>query len=754
MTERARPAGGLGAIGGTLRAVARTSPWRAAQALWRLNQEGGFNCPGCAWPEEAGRTHIDWCENGVKHVAHEVTRRRVGAEFFAEWPIDKLLGQSDQWLESQGRLVEPVLRRRGSDRYEPIAWEAAFALIAEALRSLAVARRGGLLHVRARRATRPRFSISCFVRQFGTNNLPDCSNMCHESSGTGAHARRSASARARSSLDDFDKADAIFIIGQNPGTNHPRMLTTLQAAKRRGCKIVSINPLPERALVRFAHPQELLGLLGSGTALADLYLQVRINGDVALLKGIMKEVLAAEARAPGRVLDRAFIAQPHRGLRALPSPRSTRSSWDDFVARERHLARADRARRPRSTLDAERDDRLLGDGPHAAQERRRQRAGDRQPAAPARQHRQAGRGRLPGARPQQRAGRSHDGHLGAADARVPRPRSARSSASSRRGARLRHRRTRSARCTTGRSRSSSRWAATSCSASARHGVHGGGAAPLPPDGRRSSTKLNRTHLITGDRALILLPCLGRTEARRAGKRCAVRDGRGFDERRCIARSGKLKPASSELRSEPAIVARSGARDCSASAGRVDVGRAGRELRSHPRRDRARRAGVRGLQPPRARTGRLLPAERARRRGDSPRHREGGIHRAPRCRVIELGDGEFLMMTIRSHDQFNTTIYGLDDRYRGITGDRRVVLLHPDDIAAEGLSVGERVDLQSHFAEESRRVEGFEVVAYDVPPRCAATYYPEGNPLVPLGSVADGSNTPTYKSVRIVIKRRS
>jgi molybdopterin-dependent oxidoreductase alpha subunit len=286
MAERTRPAGGLGAIASTARTLARTNPWRAGQALWRLNQEGGFNCPGCAWPEEAERRHIDWCENGVKHVAHEVTGRRIGAEFFAAWTIDKLLEQSDQWLESRGRLVEPLIRWRGSERYEPISWDSALAHVAAALRALASPNEA-VFYTSGRTSNEAAFLYQLLARQFGTNNLPDCSNMCHESSGTGLF-QVIGIGKGTVGLDDFAKADAIFIIGQNPGTNHPRMFSTLLAAKRRGCKIVSINPLKERSLVRFAHPQEVLRLFGEGTAISDLYLQLRIGGDVALLKGIMK----------------------------------------------------------------------------------------------------------------------------------------------------------------------------------------------------------------------------------------------------------------------------------------------------------------------------------------------------------------------------------------------------------------------------------------------------------------------------------
>ncbi|MET0152113.1 MAG: FdhF/YdeP family oxidoreductase [Candidatus Binatia bacterium] len=744
MTERARPAGGLGAIGGTLRAVARTSPWRAAQALLRLNQEGGFNCPGCAWPEEAARTHIDLCENGVKHVAHEVTRRRVGTEFFAEWPIDKLLGQSDQWLESQGRLVEPVIRRRESDRYEPIAWPAAFERIAESLLSLS-SPNDAVFYTSGRTSNEAAFLYQLLARQFGTNNLPDCSNMCHESSGTGL-SQVIGVGKGTVGLDDFGKAKAIFIIGQNPGSNHPRMFSALLAAKRRGCKIVSINPLKERALVRFAHPQEVLGLLGNGTEISDLYLQVRVGGDVALLKGIMKEVLAAEARSPGRVLDWAFIRSHTEGFERFLAALDA-VSFDDLV-RESGISRNQMREAAAIYLDA---DRVIACWAMGLTQHKHGVANVQETANLLFLRGNIGK---PGAGVCPVRGHSNvqgDRTMGIWDR--PKPEFL--------------------------SRLSAEFQFQPPAAHGFDTVHairamhegrakvfvamGGNFLMASPDTayteealRRCrltvavATTLNRTHLTTGEEG-ILLPCLGRSEAdvQEGGAQFVTVE----DSMSQVHRSqGRLKPASSELKSEPAIVGGL-ARALFGGGGPV----AWDELVANYDRIRDVIARVvpgfedfnRRVREP---GGFRLPSGAQTRRFTTPSGK--AVFTALPLPHIELGDGEFLMMTIRSHDQFNTTIYGQDDRYRGITGNRRVVLLHPDDIAAEGLSVGERVDLQSRFAEESRRVEGFEVVAYDVPRRCAAMYYPEANPLVPLGSVADGSNTPTYKSVRIVIKRRS
>src|SRR5712664_757314 len=286
---------------------------RGTRTLLQLNQKQGIDCPGCAWPEPDGeRSHFEFCEEGAKHVADEATTKRVTPEFFKQWSVAQLSQQSDQWLNAQGRIAHPMVLREGSEHYEPIAWDEALGLIAAELNSLASPDEA-IFYTSGRTSNEAAFLYQLFVRQFGTNNLPDCSNMCHESSGTGMKETLGFG-KGTVTLADFDLADAIFVIGQNPGTNHPRMLTSLMQAKRRGCKIVHINPLPETGLARFKHPQEVWTWLGKGTQLADLFLQVRINGDVALLKGIMKELFDGEERRPGQVLDRELIQQYTSGF--------------------------------------------------------------------------------------------------------------------------------------------------------------------------------------------------------------------------------------------------------------------------------------------------------------------------------------------------------------------------------------------------------------------------------------------------------
>src|SRR5437762_2638683 len=289
---------------------------RGTRTLLQLNQKNGIDCPGCAWPEPDGeRSHFEFCEEGAKHVADEATRKRVAPEFFARWSVADLSQQSDLWLNQQGRITHPMVRREGAAHYQAIDWKDVFAFIAGELNSLPSPDEA-IFYTSGRASNEAAFLYQLFVSQFGTNNLPDCSNMCHESSGTGMKETLGFG-KGTVTLDDFNLCDAIFVIGQNPGTNHPRMLTTLLEAKRRGCKIVHINPLPEVGTTRFKHPQEFWNWLGGGTQLADLFVRVRINGDVALLKGIIKECFAAEEKAPGQVLDHEFINKYTAGFEAF-----------------------------------------------------------------------------------------------------------------------------------------------------------------------------------------------------------------------------------------------------------------------------------------------------------------------------------------------------------------------------------------------------------------------------------------------------
>ena len=721
---------------------------RGVGALLKVNQKDGFDCQSCAWPSPDGDRHaFEFCENGVKAVADEATTKRIGADFFREHSVASLAKKSDYWLGQQGRLTQPMILEPGASHYAPISWEAAFSRMAGELNALGSPHEAAF-YTSGRASNEAAFCYQLFVRQFGTNNLPDCSNMCHESSGAALNETIGIG-KGCVTLADFEKADAIFVIGQNPGTNHPRMLSALQAAKANGCKIVSINPLPEVGNFRFKNPQDfkhplrsLSTLLGKGTELSDLWLQVRINGDLALFQGLMKEMLADEEKRPGSVLDREFVDSHTVGFESfVESLRQTR--WEDITAssgltREEIRSAADIAVNSKriiacwamgltqhknsvETIQAVMNFLFLGG--HIG----RPGAGP----CPVRGH-----SNVQGDRTMGIWERMSDGfldRLGKEFVFEP-PRA--------------H----------GADTVETIQAMSSGKIKVFIGL-GGNFLSATPDTNFTaralatcrltahvSTKLNRAHLITGRTALIL-PCLGRTEIdrRACGEQfVTVEDSMGI----VSSSRGHLEPASPELLSETAIVAglaeaTLGTRstvDWPGLAGNYD------RIREHIERvipgfenfNSRVREGVFYL-PNAVRDERRFANDVGKAKFTS--------HTIP---PDPLAPGQFLMMTMRSHDQFNTTIYGLDDRYRGIFNGRRVVFLNPDDIAEAGFMQGQLVDLTSHFEGLERTAPRFQVAPYPIPRRCAATYYPEANVLVPINSVADRSNTPTSKSVVITI----
>ncbi|HEX8161321.1 MAG TPA: FdhF/YdeP family oxidoreductase [Pyrinomonadaceae bacterium] len=716
---------------------------RSLKTLTAINQKGGFDCPGCAWPEPDGaRPHAEFCENGARHVADEATTRRVTPAFFREWGVAALCEQSDLWLNQQGRLTHPMLLRRGSDHYEETTWDEAFRLIASELNALASPNEA-VFYTSGRTSNEAAFLYQLFARQFGTNNLPDCSNMCHESSGAALTATVGVG-KGTVTLDDFARAEAIFVVGQNPGTNHPRMLTTLLEAKRRGCKIVHVNPLPETGLRRFKHPQEVFGLLGRGTQLSDLFLQVRVNGDVALLKGVAKEVLEEEARRPGAVLDRDFIAEFTNGFDAYAAG-VRGASWGDIVA-ESGVAREEIAEAARVFVASERTIFCwaMGLTQHKnavanIQEivnlllMRGQIGKPGAGACPVRGHSNVQGDRTVGVweRPTETF---LDGLSRAFNFEPPREHGFDTVAA------IRAMHDRRAKV---------------------FFAMGGNFLSATPDTeftaealRRTrltchvSTKLNRAHLVTGEQALIL-PCLGRTERdRRASGEQFV----SCENSMGVVQSsrGNLEPASDALLSEAAIVARLAR---ATLGGRTSVEWEELEGNYDLIRDAIERV-VPGFEGYNRRVrepgGFYLPnGARERKFKTASGRAEFTVHEMPR---LSLAPGQFLMMTVRSHDQFNTTIYGLDDRYRGVKGSRRVVFLNPEDVSEAGLTEGQLVDLVSHFEGEERIGKSFRVVPYAIPRRCAATYFPEANVLVPVRHVADKSNTPASKSVVVSLRK--
>jgi molybdopterin-dependent oxidoreductase alpha subunit len=743
VSEDRRAAAGLGAV---IRALRRTTletgPLRTARLLTRLNQDGGFDCPGCAWPEGKDRSVAEFCENGAKAVSHEATLSRLDADFFREHPVADLLGRDDRWLEAQGRLTEPLHRAPGSLRYEPVSWEEAFARIGAKLAGLASPHEA-VFYTSGRTGNEAAFLYQLFVREFGTNNLPDCSNMCHESSGTGL-GETIGVGKGTVGLDDFEKADLLIVLGQNPGTNHPRMMTTLQKAKERGCRIVSINPLRELGLLRFSNPQRPLDLLGHSTPLTDLYLQVRIGGDIALLKGAMKHLFEMEDAAPGSILDHAFLAEHTTGLEELRAHVAA-AAWED-LEEESGLGR--KAMRELALLYAGAKNVIacwamgLTQHKHGVANVREVtnllllRGNLGRPGAglcPVRGHSNVQGDRTMGISERPRAD-----FLDRLDAEfgISSPRE--------------H----------GFDTVETLQAMEAGSVKVFVAMGGNFAAATPDRGRSAAalagrelavhvaTKLNRTHLVAG-RESFVLPCLGRTE------RDEQAGGRQFvtveDSMSMVHRSeGTLAPASPLLKSEAAIVA---------GLARAVLGERSRvpweDLAADYSRIRERIARVipgfeRFEERVQEEGGFLLPNAARERRFETASGR-ARLTVNPLAGLV-LAPGEFLLMTIRSHDQFNTTVYGMDDLYRGIRGERDVLFAHAEDLREAGLAAGDRVHVESRSAAGQRRLESRKVVPYDIPRRCLATYFPEANVLVALEDFADGSRTPAYKSIRVTLTR--
>jgi molybdopterin-dependent oxidoreductase alpha subunit len=741
-----KSAGGVPAIVSAVKSAWREmGPVRGLRTLLKLNQQGGFDCPGCAWPEpDEARSHAEFCENGAKHVADEATTKRVTPEFFSQWSVMDLSCQSDYWLGKQGRITHPMMLQEGATHYSPITWDEVFELLAKELNSLKRPD-DAIFYTSGRTSNEAAFLYQLFVRQFGTNNLPDCSNMCHESSGW-ALTETIGAGKGTVTLDDFELAQAIFVVGQNPGTNHPRMLSALEKAKKNGCKIVHVNPLPEAGMSTFKHPQDVLGWLGRGTRLADLFLQVRINGDVALMKGIAKEVLAADDSSGGGVLDQEFIKKYTTGFAEFAhAVRDT--NWEDVIE-QCGIPRSQIEEAARIFIASERTIFCWAMG----LTQHKNAVGNIQEIV----NLMLLRGQIgkPGAGLCPVRGHSNvqgDRTMGISE----RPSD---TFLNRLGTELNFEPPRKHGVDTVQ--------AIQAMHAGRGKVFfalGGNFLSATPDTEYTadalrrcrltvhvSTKLNRGHLITGQEALIL-PCLGRTEIDQQAtgpqfvttenSMAVVQASRGF-----------LPPASPDLLSEPAIVSRL-ARATLGHSTAVDW----EELVADY--DRIRELIQRVIpgfenynQRVRQPGGFYLPSSPRQRIFKTPSERAVfTIHELP---AHNLKPGQFLMMTIRSHDQFNTSIYGLNDRYRGVYNGRRVVLLNSDDMLEAGLREGQMVDLTSHFEGEERVACRFAVVPYSIPHLCAATYFPEANVLVPVRSVAEKSNTPASKSVVISIKPSS
>ena len=716
---------------------------RTGRTLLRLNQKHGFDCPGCAWPDPKDRSAAEFCENGAKAVAEEATLRRVTPAFFAEHSLTDLAEKTDWWLGQQGRLTHPVIKRAGSDHYEEIGWDEAFRTVSDELKSLPSPDEA-VFYTSGRTSNEAAFLWQLLVRGYGTNNLPDCSNMCHESSGS-ALGQTLGVGKGSVQLEDLHEAELIVVAGQNPGTNHPRMLSALEKAKKNGAVIVSVNPLPEAGLMTFKNPQSPVGVL-AGTELGDDFLQVRIGGDMALFQAVGGLLLDMEAENPGTVLDQAFVAEHTTGFDDYRDAVAA-LDWDEVLLatglpRAEIEALAVRFAASKRTIVCWAMG--LTQHKHSVKTLRevvnllllqgnigRPGAG----VCPVRGHSNVQGDRTMGIF-ERMPSSFHDALDSEFSFSSPRAQGYDTVAA------IEAMRDGRARFFMGMGGNFSR--ATPDTTVTEAALRRCGMTV------QISTKLNRSHVVTGETALIL-PTRGRTErdVQRGGEQVVTVE----DSMSAVhATRGRLTPASEHLLSEVAIVCRLARQLLD---GRVAADWQAFEDDYATIRERIQRV-VPGFEDYEAKIARpggfVLPNAAAERRWNTRTGR--ALFTANELEYPHVPEGRLLMQTLRSHDQFNTTIYGLDDRYRGITDGRRVVFVHPADIAEHGLVDGQHVDLVSEYHDGERRAENFRVVSYSTARGCVASYYPETNVLVPLGHKADISGTPASKSIVVRLEPRA
>lgn len=756
-----QPAGGWGALKYVALNLVKehVADGKGLRTLLSQNQPDGFDCPGCAWPDREHTSTFEFCENGVKAVAAEATAKRVTTEFFARHTVAELMQQSDFTLEEHGRLTSPMVYDAASDKYVPISWTAAYDLMAAHLNALQSPDEADF-YVSGRASNEAAFLLQLFVRQFGTNNFPDCSNMCHEPTSVGLPETVGVG-KGTVLLDDFDECDTLMLFGQNPATNHPRMMGELRECAKRGATIVSVNPLKERGLERFANPQSPVEMMTMGsTQISSLFIHPKLGGDLALLKGVSKRVIElddeAVAAGTARVIDTVFVAEHTAGYEAFA--RDLRSeSWDDIVE-ESGVSRSDIEKLSQVYVKGKAVIATWGMGltqhKHAVATIQMLsnlmllRGNIGRPGAglcPVRGHSNVQGDRTVGIDE-----KPTDAFLDRLESvfgfKAP--------------------------------REHGHDVVASVQAMLRGDTKvfialGGNFAMATPDTPRTfdalrscnltvhiTTKLNRSHLVHGKQALIL-PTLGRTEIdMQAGgaQGVTVEDSMSMVH----ISYGINKPASPDCMSETAIVAHLAeatmkhrqngrllpwlwyAEDYSRIRDAIeqvyDAFKGFNERVSHPggfhlgvaSRDRVWKTGT-------GKANFLVHAIPK----DTP------MHQARR----KYGARAMTLMTTRSHDQYNTTIYGMNDRYRGVFGQRRVVFANKHDLDMLGLKAGEWVDMTSVWDDDvERRAEGFLLVEYDIPRGCLGSYYPETNSLVPLESYAIKARTPTSKSIPVLLER--
>ncbi|MCD8443613.1 FdhF/YdeP family oxidoreductase [Tenacibaculum finnmarkense] len=714
---------------------------KGIQLLKNINQLDGFDCPGCAWPDpDQKRAFLaEYCENGAKAIAEEATTNRVSPLFFATHTVQELSEWSDYDIGKSGRITHPMILREGSNNYEEISWENAFKLVGNELNGLKNPDEA-IFYTSGRTSNEAAFLYQLFVRKFGTNNLPDCSNMCHESSGS-ALSQTVGIGKGSVTLDDFNHADLVIVIGQNPGTNHPRMLTALKQTKDNGGKIMTINPLPEVGLMKYVDPQNPLKWLGAGDVLTDLFLQVKINGDVALLKIILK-LMKTQEQEKGGVFNHQFIKEKTHGLddflidldtytiaELLPQ---TGLSLEIIEQATQMIINNDKIiicwamglTQHKNGVDNIREvvNLLLLKGSIG-----KKGAG----TCPVRGH-----SNVQGDRTMGIWEKPKDSFLDSLEKefqfQAPR----------------KH----------GYDVVAAIEAMYAKKASVFVGM-GGNFISATPDTEYTakalkncnltvqiSTKLNRSHLIHGKQALIL-PCLGRSEKdiQKTGDQfITVENSMGVVHQS----NGHLSPSSDHLLSEPAIVA--GMAKATLKNTKIDWELLVSNYDLIRNKIEAIIPGFENYnEKVRVKGGFYLP-NNARENNYAPTLTGKANFSTNLPSDVVLEENQFMMMTIRTHDQYNTTIYGLNDRYRGVLNERRVIFMNPEDMRAQGLSKLDKVDLTSHFQGGKRSASGFLVVPYSIPKQCTATYFPEANVLVPLKSKARISHTPASKTVIITL----
>jgi formate dehydrogenase major subunit len=736
-----KSAAGLKAVEVALeRGIAQAGVTRTMQSLLRLNQRDGTDCPGCAWPESQGtRKPAEFCENGAKAVAEENTLRTVTPEFWAEHSIAELATKTEYWLGNQGRITHPMVIRPGDTHYSPIAWQEAFDLIGEHIRASTPERT--VFYTSGRTANETAFMYQLFARSIGTNNLPDCSNMCHESSGSALNPTIGIG-KGTVSLEDIHKAELIFVVGQNPGTNHPRMLSALADCKSNGGKIVAVNPLPEAGLFNFKDPQSIFGVIGNGSSLADEFLPIKVGGDLALFQALGHLLLEEEERVPGSVVDHEFITTNTEGFEAYRAARKD-LDWEEIetatgLSRLQISTVAQMLVKSKATIICW----ALGltQQPHSVDTIKeiinilllqgnfgKPGAG----ACPVRGHSNVQGDRTMGIweKPKEWLLAALDQEFGIVSPR-------------------------------------------------EHGLDsvetveafenddvdvfvsmGGNFALACSDTEvleasmqrvgltvHISTKPNRSHVMHG-RTSLILPTLGRTDTddKHPGGRqiLSVEDSMS-----CVhSTQGRLTPVSEHLLAEPVIVARMAAAtlgpdhavDWKAMADDYDV------IRDHISRvlpgfeDFNKRL--------RTKNGFILPNPPRDTRSFATDIGQARFTVSP-LEYLKAPEGHLILQTVRSHDQYNTTFYGQDDRYRGISNGRRVILINQDDAAELGFQDRDLVDVISTFQGQERRADKFRLVFYPTPRGCAAAYFPEANALVHRELVARESNTPGYKAMTV------